>query len=497
MKSVLYARVSTMEEFQNNSYEQQQLYRNDNFDIVKVFSDKASGGNVDKRENFLQMLEYCGIKKEGNNYSVIAASEIECIIVANVSRFSRSIVDARLIIEALHKNDIKVYFIDLNKYSDDSDIFLTLNMFLVIEEEYLRNVSSKVKAGMQRKIETGYILNGGKVIGYDYIKKEDGKGYLIPHPIESLMVKGIFKDYIKGMGTRAIGSKYKLSSSTILGIIKNKKYCGYMGYNLKSDPIYIKSEFIEPLISESAFNEVQQLRKARCNSDSGKGRRIPPRALTSKIICSCGSKYHYKGEGKDNATKWVCSNNSIEGRTKGCGSKQFHTRMIIPYLQKNIEQIEMNLEFQLNKEISEINSNSYDGLEKRKEEIETQLDKLLDLFLTEETDSRRKESYKRKEKLLLEELKEVDDKLTILKNMDNHIQALNELRSDYKAYIEEIKQNVKDNDLNGLEKRISTIELKTVVNIFNFKEELKIDSIKFSCFNEVYNTNFFLFEDMI
>ena len=138
MKSVLYARVSTMDELSTNSYLQQQLYKDDKFDIERIYSDRASGSSVDKRESFLEMLSYCGIRKEGNNYFIENKTDIECIIVANVSRFSRSIVDARLIIDALHKNNVKVYFIDLNKYSTDSDIFLTLNMYLVVEEEYLR-----------------------------------------------------------------------------------------------------------------------------------------------------------------------------------------------------------------------------------------------------------------------------------------------------------------------------------------------------------------------
>ncbi|MBM6821069.1 hypothetical protein H6A19_17515, partial [Clostridium saudiense] len=43
----------------------------------------------------------------------------------------------------------------------DSDIFLTLNMYLVVEEEYLRGVSSKVKSGMQRKIALTIKLSVG------------------------------------------------------------------------------------------------------------------------------------------------------------------------------------------------------------------------------------------------------------------------------------------------------------------------------------------------
>ncbi len=485
LKSVLYARVSTLDELQNNSYLQQQLYKNDKFEIIKIFSDKASGGSVDKRESFLEMLAYCGIKKDGNNYSIIADSDVECIIVANVSRFSRSIVDARLIIDILHKNNIKVYFIDLNKYSTDSDIFLTLNMFLVIEEEYLRNVSSKVKNGMQRKIDTGYILGSNKIWGYEY-----KDGYLKPHTIESRMVKNIYKDYLNGSATRELGNKYKLSPNTILGILKNKKYCGYMGYNLKSDnPIYIKSQFIEPLISEEAWEEVQLIRKSRCNSDNGKGRRIVVRNLTGKIKCSCGSTYHYKGRD----TQWCCSNSGeARGKTKGCGAKQLHTKIIIPYLEKNIDSIESNLNFQLKKEINSINTESFDILNQKKDELVQKQDKLMDLFLDGSID---KSILKRKQDEIKIDFEEVENKLDILNDMNSHLNELRRIKVNYKNEINNIRRLIKEDDLDSLEKLISKIQLKTIVNITNFKEELVIENIQFKCFNELYNTNYIIFED--
>lgn len=486
IKSILYARVSTEELEQNNSYIQQQLYQDDRFDIVKIFSDKASGGSVDKRESFLEMLSYCGLRKDGNNYFVEKRTDIQCIIVANVSRFSRSVVDARLIIDALHKNKITVYFIDLGMFSDNPDIFLQLNLFLTIEENYLRDVSKKVKAGMQRKINTGYVLGSNKIWGYNYVKKDDGNGYLVAHPTESLMIKSIFKDYINGMACRAIGKKYKLSPSTILNILKNVKYKGYMGYNLTADePVYIKSEFIEPIISEEAFEIVQKIIKSRCNSDTGKGRRIQVRNLTGKIICSCGATYHYKGRD----TQWCCGNTNIEGRTKGCGSKQFNTKKIIPWLKDNIDNLERNLEFRLQNEINDINVGSMDRLKQRREELINKQDKIMDLFLDGDIS---KDILKNKQNTIKEDLNEVDEKITILNDMSSHINQLRRLKVTYKNDIKHIKKLIEDNNLDEIEKLISKIELYTFLNPVTWKEELRIETIKFSCFNEAYNTNFIL-----
>ena len=492
MKSVLYARVSTEDLEQNNSYIQQQLYQDDRFEIVKIFSDKASGSSVDGRENFLEMLKYVGISKDGNNYSIEHRTDIECIVVANVSRFSRSVVDARLIIKALHKNNVKVFFVDLNKFSDDADIFLQLNMYLMIEEQYLRDVSKKVKSGMQRKINTGYVLGSNKIWGYNYVKKDDGNGYLIAHPTESIMVKNIFKEYILGLGTRALSKQYKLSQSTILQMLKNVKYKGYMGYNLKSDsPIYIKSPFIEPLISEEAFEEVQRILKGRCNSENGKGRRIEVRRLTGKIKCSCGASYHYKGR----ETQWCCGRTEgIGDRTKGCGSKQFNTKMIIPWLEKNIDNIEKNLEFNLNREIKDINVGNFERLNQRKEELVKQQDKLMDLFLDGSID---KEILRRKQDSIKLELEEIENKINILNDMSSHLNSLKRIKVEYKNQIKNIRELIEEKNLEEIEKLISKIELQTIINILNFKEELHIRTIKFSCFDEVYNKNFIFLDEML
>ena len=488
MKSVLYARVSTMDELSTNSYLQQQLYKDDKFDIERIYSDRASGSSVDKRESFLEMLSYCGIRKEGNNYFIENKTDIECIIVANVSRFSRSIVDARLIIDALHKNNVKVYFIDLNKYSTDSDIFLTLNMYLVVEEEYLRCVSSKVKSGMQRKIATGYVLGSNKIWGYTYEKREDGNGYLVPHPTESLMVKAIFKDYLSGMATRALGKKYKLSPTTILQMLKNVKYKGYMGYNLKSDnPIYVKSPFITPIISEEAFEEVQRIRLGRCNSDNGKGRRIEVRNLTGKVKCVCGYNMHYKRSNKE----LCCGNTTVEGRTKGCGANQFNTKTIIPWLENNIDNLEKNLEFRLNNEIREVNVDNLSNLEIRKEELKRKESKLMDLFLDGELP---KDMLKRKQSEIAQELQDLEEKISILNDMHSHLNQLRRLKITYKNDMKNIRKLIKENNLEEIEKLISKIELVNRTDLITFREKTEIKSIRFSCFDEAYNTNFVIDE---
>ncbi|EOU2042662.1 recombinase family protein [Clostridium perfringens] len=494
MKSILYARVSTEELEQNNSYVQQKLYKDDRFEILKIFSDKASGSSVEGRENFLEMLNYVGISKDVNNYCIEHRTDIECIIVANVSRFSRNVVDARLIIDALHKNNVKVFFVDLNKFSDDADIFLQLNMYLMIEEQYLRDVSKKVKAGMQRKINTGYVLGSNKIWGYNYIVKDDGNGYLVAHPTESLMVKNIFKEYINGLGTRVLAKKYKLSQSTILGMLKNVKYKGYMGYNLKSDnPTYVKSQFVEPLISEEAFEEVQRIIKGRCNSENGKGRRIEVRSLTGKIKCSCGATYHYKGRG----TQWCCGRTEgIGNRTKGCGSKQFHTKMIIPWLEKNIDNIESNLEFNLNREIKDVNIGSFERLKQRKEELIQQQDRLMDLYLNP-TDSISRDVLERNSKKVNEELSEVENKIVILNDMNSHLNNLRRIKVEYKNHIKNIRKLIKYKSIEEIEKLISKIELETIINIINFKEELNIKTIQFSCFEELYNTNFVFVDETL
>ena len=106
MKRVaIYARVSTMYDAQNNSYEAQVSYFMDyirlheNWQLVGIYADRGiSGARAKNRPEFLKMIEDC--------YS----GSIDLIVTKSVSRFARNTVDTLNILRELKTRDMVCSF---------------------------------------------------------------------------------------------------------------------------------------------------------------------------------------------------------------------------------------------------------------------------------------------------------------------------------------------------------------------------------------------------
>ena len=169
-KCVLYSRVSTEDDGQTLSYEKQMEFKDDRFDIVKVFDDRASGTSLKGRKGFLELLEYVGISVIFNDddYTIkrFAETDIEVIVVSSTSRMARNTEDALRLVKALHRHNVKVWFNDLNKFSNDKDLEMVLPIYYTLDEQYSKDISKKVKNGMDRRKTDGYVLGSNKIYGY-------------------------------------------------------------------------------------------------------------------------------------------------------------------------------------------------------------------------------------------------------------------------------------------------------------------------------------------
>ena len=81
--------------------------------------------------------------------------------------------------------------------------------------------------------------------------------------------------------------------------------------------------------------------------------------------------------------------------------------------------------------------------------------------------------------------------------MNSHLNNLRRIKVEYKNHIKNIRKLIKYKSIEEIEKLISKIELETIINIINFKEELNIKTIQFSCFEELYNTNFVFVDETL
>ena len=224
----IYARVSTEDPAQTSSFELQQKYyvdlvaRHPKWVLVKIYSDEGkSGTTTAHREGFREMLE--------DAY----AGKINLIIVKNISRFARNVLDFLSTIRKLTEKRIGVLFESEGIYSLNDVNHMTLSFHATIAEEESRVRSRSMETSLRMRLDHGLPLTP-ELLGF--IKGEDGK--LIKNPETYKIPKLMFYMYLYGYSTQQIATTLtKLSKRTYLGNLKwtstgvakslrNERYCG-------------------------------------------------------------------------------------------------------------------------------------------------------------------------------------------------------------------------------------------------------------------------------
>ena len=185
-----YARVSTNDEEQANSYEAQvshytrHIQENPEWEFVSVYADKGiTGTSTKKREQFNDMVQDA------------LAGKINLIITKSVSRFARNTVDTLTTIRLLKEHGVEVYFEEQNIYSLDSKGELLLTIMSSLAQEESRNISENVTWGMRKRFADGKVaLPYKQFLGYK--KGADGIPEIVPE--EAAIVKLIYRLFMEG-----------------------------------------------------------------------------------------------------------------------------------------------------------------------------------------------------------------------------------------------------------------------------------------------------------
>lgn len=224
----IYARVSTEDPAQTSSFELQQKYytklvdQHPKWELVKIYSDEGkSGTTTQHREGFLEMMHdaYDG--------------KIDLIIVKNISRLARNVVDFLNTIRKLRERKIGVLFESEAIYSLNSNSHLALSFQATVAEEESRIRSRSMETSLRMRLDHGLPLTP-ELLGF--VKDDDGK--LAVNPETYKTPKLMFSMYLYGYSTKQIAEKLiKLSRRSYLGNIKwtangvasslrNERYCG-------------------------------------------------------------------------------------------------------------------------------------------------------------------------------------------------------------------------------------------------------------------------------
>lgn len=303
LRVAAYARVSTDEDDQENSFRAQideytqRITTNPEWEFIGMFADKGiTGTQAKKRPEFMRMVSL-GMNKK-----------IDLILVKSISRFSRNTVDVLTTVRELRNNGCIIFFEKENIRSDDTKIDFVLAILSSVAQEESRTISANVKWSIEKKFKNGIAHT---TVMYGYRKNENGE--LVIDEEQADVVKLIYalffrgyniNDIVKILDDRKIksfnGKKWPYSS--VRSILTNEKYTGDAILQKTCTPDYlthkqVKNDNLEPkyyvhnhhdgIIGKEEFETVQSLLKIKRTNQMTK---YP---LTNLVYCEkCHRNLH-------------------------------------------------------------------------------------------------------------------------------------------------------------------------------------------------------------
>ena len=168
----IYARVSTNDPNQTSSFELQQKYYQDlvgrypKWELVKIYTDEGkSGVTIQHRVGFIEMMDDA------------FAGKIDLIIVKNISRLARNVVDFLSTIRKLSEKKVGVLFESEAIYSLNSNSHLALSFQATIAEEESRIRSRSMESSLRMRLDHGLPLTP-ELLGFMH----DENGKLVINP---------------------------------------------------------------------------------------------------------------------------------------------------------------------------------------------------------------------------------------------------------------------------------------------------------------------------
>lgn len=320
----------------------------------------------------------------------------DIVIVWKLDRLSRSQKDTLYLVEDVFGSN-GVDFVSMNENFDTSTPFGKamigiLSVFAQLEREQIKE---RMSMGSVARAKSGLFHGGPNIpIGYDYV---DGK--LIVNDYEALQVRKAFEMFSAGESLHGIwrafeerGYRTKFgpwpSAAAIRRTLTNPIYIGLVGYKKKRYP-----GLHEPLISEDTFyavqNKIQKMRDARQTTPYKAGS-----LLGGMLWCGrCGARYSLRRSRRKNSQGesaeygyYTCysRSNSNKAMAKGhCENKNWKAGELDEFVIREIEKLSFDRSM-VNQIAGVDDSRSADAdesaaLQKRIEEIEKQIKRLLDL----------------------------------------------------------------------------------------------------------------------
>lgn len=343
-----------------------------------------SGSNID-RPAMLRLIKDAREKK------------IDVVLVYKLDRLSRSQKDTLYLIEEEFLPN-GVDFISMSENFDTSTPFGRamigiLSVFAQLEREQIKE---RLAMGHIGRAKAGYWHGGSNVpIGYDFI---DGK--LVINEYEALQIRLIYKMFLDGETIHGISrymnehfknkySSYKDASQTGV-ILKNRLYIGKIKYKGQE---YDGAH--EPIIDEETFNRVQE-RYKEISTKWNDNYRSPFKGkhlLSGLIFCgNCGARYFvWSSRSRKSGERYAyykCysrDGNSQMKKMDGCRNPNYRVEKLDQVILDEIKKLKLDTGYidriiAADRQTLKKEDDTLRVLEKRLQEIDTRINKLMDLY---------------------------------------------------------------------------------------------------------------------
>ncbi|WP_455804625.1 recombinase family protein [Clostridium butyricum] len=494
----IYARVSTDKKEQSESIpvqienlkkwilDKSREDLNSIYNVVDMYEDKGISGSTFEREAFIRMKDDIEDKK------------INMVVTRDLSRFSRNYVLAGYYLEEYFKiNNIRFVSV-LDGVDTENEFENDLVPFKnIINEMYIKDTSKKVRSALRTRMERGSSIASKPPYGYKFkeIYEDNVKIIkLIPANDESpQVVKDIFNRYLSGWGAGKIASylnekkidppsnrvknfsrsKFgKWSNNTIMSILRNPKYGGYMvqgrykkvSFKVKKVKIMPEENWVyggefEGIISKEIFKRTQEMLKKRStNNYRYKNDVIHP--FSTVLKCGrCGGSMTYR----KNYEGYKCTN-SQQG-AKRCSPHSIKESKLIEIVSNEIKNM---IDCKINKQKIYDKYNNLkikDNILANLETVEKKLKSLDNQFKKLYEDKLEEIINERNFNFMINDIQQKQDKLI---EKRDELKSLNSNDEDIRGLLEKYKPEM-DALLNG--KNIDRKLVETLVDKIIIKEE--------------------------
>jgi site-specific DNA recombinase len=493
MKYYLYARKSSEDKnkqvasIEDQIAEMKKVAEHHDLNIIKIFQESKSAKKPNNREQFSLMIQE------------LYEGKADGIICWKLDRLARNPMEGGIIKQMIQDSTITKIHTHGNEYKTGDNVLL-MDMEFGIANQFILDLSKNTKRGLNSKAERGQFPSRAP-IGYLNHKYENkGQKRISPDHDKFQLVRKVWDYMLTGKHSTYSATRYAQEELGLTGYT-GKPIPKNVLYNMFSNPFYYGNfiwggkEYIgehEPMITMSEFLMVQGFLSEKVKVNNNHKYYHP---YTKIFTCGeCGNyltaskkKRTYKNGTVQHFTYYHC----VKRVTNRCSQgsieiKSLEEQILIKagtlQLPKQITDYCLDLLHTELQNESNVNQKVINQRQGEVKKIDTKIETLFDMRLSGDIDS---EGYSKRRNDLESQKKEVENKITVLKESNNadiykNVKRGFNLQKEYqeameKADIEEKRFLIKQvgSEYTAKDKQIY-IELKPI-----YKEVLSlVNSIK-------------------